>query len=189
MKTFSRLVSILAVIVLAVLILQATPSRITEISLDAGADGFLEEKPRTSSVFPVEPNQVSLWAQPPSPCYGPHINANISSTEVLLNETVTITGRICPAEPNVTVRVAFTRPDYTWIDKFVVADDETGEFAVTQRLDMAGYWNIFPIHGHICDRLYANVTDPSDPQAPPPIVELPPIKLNYAIILATGVSV
>src|SRR4030042_3210106 len=115
-------------------------------------------------------------------CYGPHITAEISATEVNINENVTVTGQICPAEPNVTVRVTFTRPDYTWIDQFVIANAETGEFAVTQTLDMAGYWNIFPIYGHICDRLYANVTNPADPLAPLPMPSLPPYKPHYSLI-------
>jgi hypothetical protein len=38
------------------------------------------------------------------------------------------------------VRVTFTRPDYTWITQYVVPDPETGEFTVTQTLDMVGYW-------------------------------------------------
>ena len=124
-------------------------------------------------------------------CYGPHIIAEIDKNEVYINETVTITGQICPAEPNVTVRVTFTRPDYTWIDQFVLTDPETGEFAVTQTLDMVGYWNIFPIRGHICDRLYANVTDPADPLAPLPMPELPAYKPNISLITiaATSISV
>jgi len=121
-------------------------------------------------------------------CYGPHITAEISETEVYINEKVTVSGQICPAEPNVTVRVTFTRPDYTWIDQFVVADAETGEFSVTQTLDMAGYWNIFPIYGHICDRLYANVTNPADPLAPLPMPSLPPYKPNYSLISAAAIS-
>jgi ferredoxin-type protein NapH len=122
-------------------------------------------------------------------CYGPHITSNISKTEVYINESVTVSGEICPAEPNVTVRVTFTRPDYTWIDQFVVADPETGEFSVTQQLDMVGYWNIFPIHGHLCDRLYANVTDPADPLAPLPTPELPPYKPNISLVTVAAISI
>jgi Pyruvate/2-oxoacid:ferredoxin oxidoreductase delta subunit len=89
----------------------------------------------------------------------------------------------------VTVRVTFTRPDYTWIDQFTLADNETGEFSVTQKLDVAGFWNIFPIYGHMCDRLYANVTDPN-PLAPAPSMrELPPYKPNYSVITVTAISV
>ena len=76
-------------------------------------------------------------------CYGPHITANISKTQVNINETVTITGIICPAEENKTIRVTFTRPDYSWIDNWVLTDNVTGAFSVTQQMDMAGYWNIF----------------------------------------------
>ena len=121
-------------------------------------------------------------------CYGPHITAQISSNEIKINENVTINGEICPADPNVTIRVTFTRPDYTWIDQFVVTDSE-GKFSVTQNLDEVGYWNIFPIYGHICDRLHANVTDPNaDPNAPMPTFELPPYKPNYTLVIAAGIS-
>lgn len=122
-------------------------------------------------------------------CYGPHITADISATEANINENVTITGRICPVEPNVTVRVTFTRPDYTWIDHYVIADPETGEFAVTQTLDMVGYWNIFPIYGHLCDRLNVNVTDPADPLAPLPTPTLPPYKPNVSLVTVSAISI
>ena len=46
-------------------------------------------------------------------CYGPHITAQISSNQININENVTVTGEICPGEPNVTIRVTFTRPNYT----------------------------------------------------------------------------
>jgi ferredoxin len=41
---------------------------------------------------------------------------------------------------------------------------------------MAGYWNIFAIDGHICDRLFAQVTDPAHPDGPSPT---PSVELNY----------
>ncbi len=41
---------------------------------------------------------------------------------------------------------------------------------------MAGYWNIFSINGALCDRLYAQVTDPLNPDAPSPT---PAVKLNF----------
>jgi ferredoxin-type protein NapH len=93
-----------------------------------------------------------------------------------------VTGEIRPIEPNVTVRIAFTRPDYTFIEQYAIADSETGSFAFTQKLDMVGYWNIFPIHGHICDRLFAEVTDPLNPDAVAPLPNLTPNKLNYSVI-------
>ncbi len=121
-------------------------------------------------------------------CYGPHITAQISSNQVNVYENVTVTGEICPAEPNITIRVTFTRPNYTWLDQFVITDNE-GKFSVTQTLDETGYWNIFPIYGHICDRLYANVSDPlADPLAPLPTVELPPYKPNYLLVSIAGFS-
>ena len=85
--------------------------------------------------------------KPAEACYGPHITANISRTYVNINETVIVIGRICPAEENKSIRVTFTRPNYSWIDRWVLTDNKTGEFTVTQSLDMAGYWNIFPING------------------------------------------
>jgi len=123
-------------------------------------------------------------------CYGPHITAQISSTQVNINETVTVTGIICPPEQNKTIRVTFTRPDYTWIDDWVLTDNVTGAFTVYQKMDMAGYWNIFPINGHICDRLYANVTDPTaDPNAPPIAKpNLPPNRVNYSVITLAAIS-
>ena len=116
--------------------------------------------------------------QPVSSCYGPHITASISATEIKINESVTVNGTVCLGLEeegedglNLTVRVTFVRPDYSWIDQHAEVDNETGEFRVTQQLDMAGYWNVFPIYGHINDRLGVTVIDPSaDPYNPPPVV-------------------
>jgi ferredoxin len=121
---------------------------------------------------------------PPLPCYGPCIIANISQTEVNLGEFVIVSGQICPPTNNITVRVTFTRPDYTWIDQYVIADAQTGTFNVTQALDMPGFWNIFPIYGHISDRLWANVTDPTNPNAPEPtpLHALPAFKTNWNVV-------
>jgi ferredoxin-type protein NapH len=124
---------------------------------------------------------------PVEACYGPHITADIDKKEVYINETVTVTGQVCPPAENLTIRVTFTRPDYTWIDDWVLTDNVTGEFSVTQKLDMVGYWNIFPIYGHLCDRLYANVTDPADPLAPLPTPELPPYKPNVPLVTVAGI--
>ena len=43
---------------------------------------------------------LAFLVTPVLACYGPHITAEISSTQVNINETVTVTGRICPAEQN-----------------------------------------------------------------------------------------
>ncbi len=131
---------------------------------------------------------VTTKFEPVEACYSPHITANISKTEVNINETVTVTGHICPPEPNVTVRVIFTRPDYSWVEHYILTDAQTGEFTVTQSLDMIGYWNIFPVYGHMSDRLYANVTDPANPQAPLPIPELKPYRPNVPLIAAAVIS-
>jgi ferredoxin-type protein NapH len=126
----------------------------------------------------------------PVPCYGPSICANVSSNEISLGESVTVVGHVSPPEPNCTVRVTFTRPDYTWIDQYVLTNPVTGEFNVTQKLDVVGFWNIFPIKGHISDRLYVNVTNPSDPLAPvPTTIPLPPFKTNYAVLAGAVIAI
>ncbi len=118
----------------------------------------------------------------PLPCYGPCIIANVSRTELNIGESITVAGQICPPANNITIRVTFTRPDYTWIDQYVIPDNMTGKFAVTQTLDQAGFWNIFPIYGHISDRLYANVTDPNPLATPINPRPLPPFKTNWNVI-------
>jgi len=127
------------------------------------------------------------YVEPATSCYGPHISADIDRTQVNLNQTVTVTGQVCPAAENKTVRFAFTRPDYTYIEQYTLTDPLTGNFSVTQQLDMAGYWNIFAIDGHICDRLFAEVTDPASPTAPSPTPSVPlNYKINYSIVAVTA---
>ncbi len=127
--------------------------------------------------------------EPAAACYGPHISANISRTQLDLNETITVTGQVCPAEENKTIRIAFTRPDYTYVEQYALTDSKTGGFTVTQQLDMPGYWNIFAIDGHICDRLFAEVTDPAHPDAPEPTPSVPlNFKVNYAVVGVTAAS-
>ncbi len=126
---------------------------------------------------------LSVQVAPASSCFGPCITADINSTQVILNETVTVTGQVCPPEENKTIRVAFTRPDYTYVEQYALTDPVSGNFTVTQKLDMSGYWNIFAINGHICDRLFAQVTDPANPNAPLPSPSVPlNYKPNYAVI-------
>ena len=106
---------------------------------------------------------ILIWNfEPVSSCYGPHITAAVSSTEINIYQNVTVNGTIClgDEDSNRSVRVTFVKPDYNWIDQIVIADEETGFFSVTQTLDMAGYWNIFPILGHINDRLGVTGTRP-----------------------------
>ncbi len=127
------------------------------------------------------------YVEPANSCYGPHISADIDLTQINLNETVTVTGQVCPAAENKTVRFAFTRPDYTYIEQYTLTDPLTGNFSVTQQLDMAGYWNIFAIDGHICDRLFAEVTDPANPTAPSPTPSVPlNYKVNYSVVAVSA---
>lgn len=96
-------------------------------------------------------------------------------------------GRFVPPSENRTVRVIFTRPDYTYVEQYLLADTVTGNFSVTQKLDMAGYWNIFPVDGHVSDRLFAEVTDPANPEAPPPSpVRDLNYKPNYTVIVLSA---
>ena len=128
------------------------------------------------------------YIQPVDACYGPHITADIDRNHVNLNESVTLSGTVCPAKENKTVRIAYTRPDYTFIEQYVPSDPITGNFTSTQTLDMAGYWNIFAIDGHICDRLYAEVKDPANPDSPPPSPSVPlNYKPNYSVIGVTAI--
>lgn len=125
------------------------------------------------------------YIEPASPCFGPCITSNIDRTQLNVNETVTVSGQVCPAEENKTVRIAFAKPDYTYIDRFVLTDPITGNFSVTQKLDTAGYWNIFAIDGHISDRTFATVTDPANPNEPSPTSSVPSVyKPNYEVIEA-----
>ncbi|MCW3995944.1 MAG: 4Fe-4S binding protein [Candidatus Bathyarchaeota archaeon] len=114
--------------------------------------------------------------EPANSCYGPHIISQIDKNYVEINQYVTVSGRVCPAAENKTVRVIFTRPDYSYVEQWTLTDPVTGNFSVTQKLDMIGYWNIFPVDGHISDRLFAEVSDPLHPDAPLPT---PSISLNY----------
>jgi len=123
-------------------------------------------------VYPVS----LLYVQPAGTCYGPCITSDISKTQLDINQSVTVTGQICPPAENASIRVVFTRPDYTYIERYTLTDPKTGNFTVTQRLDQAGYWNIFAINGAICDRLFAVVTDPSNPNEPSPT---PAVQLKY----------
>jgi Pyruvate/2-oxoacid:ferredoxin oxidoreductase delta subunit len=115
----------------------------------------------------------AYYVQPANSCYGPCVIANISSTQIYINQTVTVTGQICPPGPDKWVRVVFTRPNFSYIERDVLADPTTGNFTVTQKLDTSGYWNIFAINGVICDRLFAQVTDPSNPNPTLPPSAIP----------------
>lgn len=133
-------------------------------------------------------------SQPVSSCYGPHITANISATEINIHESVTVTGTVCLGLEdneglNLTVRVTFVKPDYNWIDQVVQVDNETGEFFATQQLDMAGYWNIFPIYGHINDRLGVTVIDPSADPSSPQLIAESPFKPNMLVVTAAVTTV
>ncbi|MCW4033827.1 MAG: 4Fe-4S binding protein [Candidatus Bathyarchaeota archaeon] len=130
---------------------------------------------------------IVFVCQPVNSCYGPHITATVSATEILINENVTVTGTICLGGDetlNMTLRVTFIKPDYTWIDQFIEADPETGEFTCTQTLSEPGYWNIFPILGHINDRLGVTVIDPYNEYVDPETAVSPPFNVKPTLIIA-----
>jgi ferredoxin-type protein NapH len=125
-----------------------------------------------------------------SSCYGPCISGNIDKTAVNIYENVTVTGQICPVAENKSIRVAFTRPDLSYVQQWVLTDPKTGNFSVTQQLDMAGYWNIFPINGVISDRLFCIVTDPAHPDATKPPSHIPLVYTpNWVVIGATVAAI
>jgi len=125
----------------------------------------------------------AYYVQLADSCYGPCVTANINATQININQTVTVTGQICPTGSDKWVRVVFTRPDFSYIERDLQTDPKTGNFSVTQKLDMAGYWNIFAINGVLCDRLFAQVTDPANPNptSPPSVI---PLKYhpNYTVL-------
>jgi len=125
-------------------------------------------------------NPQSTEVLEPVPCHGPHLIANVDRTAVDIDQVITVRGYIYPPEANASVRVCYIRPDYSWIDQYVSADPETGEFVATQMLDMMGYWNIFPSHGHISDRLHVEVNDPTGTIVDPGDF-VGPFKANHAL--------
>jgi Pyruvate/2-oxoacid:ferredoxin oxidoreductase delta subunit len=139
-------------------------------------------KPRTVLCLTVAVIVIIYFAnikfiEPSSACYGPCVTANIDKTKIDINGTVTVTGQVCPVGQNVNVSIIFTRPDYKYIVQDIAVDPKTGNFSVTQKLEMIGYWNIFALNGAILDRLFVVVTDPSNPNAPEP-TPTEPLKVN-----------
>ncbi len=129
----------------------------------------------------------TVQVAPVDSCYGPCITSDIDHTQVELNQTVTVTGQACPPAENKIIRIAFTRPDYSYVEQYVLTDPVTGNFSATQKLDMDGYWNIFAIDGHICDRLFAQVTDQANPNAPAPSpITSQTYKPNWSVIGVTA---
>jgi ferredoxin-type protein NapH len=131
---------------------------------------------------------LTFYVPPANSCYGPCITSDIDRTQCNINETVTVTGQVCPPSENKTIRVVFTRPDYSFVEQYLESNPVTGNYSCTQQLDMAGYWNIFAIDGHICDRLFAEVIDPQNPTAPSPTPSIDiTYKPNYSVITITAV--
>ncbi|HTY75198.1 MAG TPA: 4Fe-4S binding protein [Candidatus Nanoarchaeia archaeon] len=148
----------------------------------------MAQKEQGQMLFTTLVTQSSIFQLPlqtPLPCYGPHLLANVSETEANINDTITVSGKICPPEQNATVEITFIRPDYTYINLKALADNQTGEFSVNQTVDMVGFWNIFPLENHITDRLWVNVTDPSGALLPPTVAHRygPPPYTNYVLPL------
>ena len=169
--------ALIPAILLVVIFLPASLTVNQQAYLDTANSSPTKDIPQFNQAFlPLfiqNPSNL-LQLQPPLPCYGPHLTANIIKTQVNINETVTATGMICPPAPNQTVEVTFVRPDYTYINKHVLADAQTGEFSVNQTLDMPGFWNIFFLNNHITDRLFVNVTDPAGTSAQSVAHQYPP---------------
>jgi ferredoxin-type protein NapH len=188
MKRLPKFATISAIVVLTLFLFAASfdvpPQANTAEVLDNDSFKNAAYGGQVPLLYASSLSSPKVFSESPLPCYGPCIQANVSRVEVNLGDNVTVTGQIHPPSDNVTVRVTFTRPDYTWIDHWVKTDPLTGDFNATQTLDTVGFWNIFPIYGHISDRLYANVTDPANPNVPQPtpLHPLPPFKTNWNVI-------
>ncbi len=200
MNKLSKFIFIPAIIVVTVFILQpaSTLGRETQTVSATNRDLYWQRNLLNSANMLDTPNCFAdLMPQFPLPCYGPHLTANVSKTQVDINETVTVAGKICPPEPNATVLVTFVKPDYSYVNINAPANPQTGEFSTTLQLDMTGLWNIFPLENHITDRLFVNVTDPSGsasalvPRQYPPPPDTPyvvPIAVISISIGATAVA-
>jgi NAD-dependent dihydropyrimidine dehydrogenase PreA subunit len=168
-RKLSAYVSILVIVLITLTVLSLPAIATTET--ENTNSNILNEELLQHTLFsdPTNANQLQSAHIPnphfsessePLPCFGPHISAYIDKTAIEINQSVTITGKINPPEPNTTVRICYIRPNYSWIEDYVPVDPETGEFSHTQMLDMVGYWNIFTSHGHISDRMHTEVSDP-----------------------------
>ena len=141
----------------------------------------------TASIQSVATAQSQmLTSAEPLPCFGPDIIAYVDKTAVEINQTITITGIISPPRANAAIRICSVRPDYSWIETYVPADPETGEFGpVEVVMDMKGYWNLCASNIHISDRMFVEVSDPTG-TAPEPEQFVQPWKVNVPL-LATAV--
>jgi polyferredoxin len=105
--------------------------------------------------------------KPANACSGPSIIANVSPTQVNINESVTVTGLIYPVNADAVIRVTFVRPNLSWVDKYTTVN-ASGDFDVTLKLDAYGFWTIYTFHDHINDRLAVYVVPPAN-SSPPPV--------------------
>jgi len=182
-----RIISIAVLTALVVTLCLATFSQNKNLAVStATSDPQKDEREILPSLI-VQSSILPALPQTPFPCYGPHMLANVSETEAKINDTVIVAGRVCPPEPNATVEITFIRPDYTYINRRALADNQTGEFSVAQKLDMAGFWNIFPLENHITDRLWVNVTDPTGESLPPTLAHQYPPPPDSDYILPVGI--
>ena len=119
-------------------------------------------------------------------CYGPHINAEVSQTQVNLGETIVVSGQICSnlTGTNVTVAVTFIRPDFSWMEYTILTDEVTGEFQVSQEMDMPGYWNIIPKLEHMSDRLGVTVVVPEGVDVSPVESSVQPFQFSIPLLMA-----
>ena len=130
-----------------------------------------------------------LPSMTPSPCFGPEIIAYVDKTEVDINQTITVVGRITPPLENANVRICCVRPDYSWIEIYVPTDPKTGEFGPTEIvMDMKGFWNLGVSNVHISDRMFVIVNDPTG-TAPDPVPSVYPWKPHPTNVELLGVAV
>ncbi len=91
---------------------------------------------------------TSNVGEPANACSGPSVIANVSPTQININQSVTVTGLIYPFQQNASVLVTFVRPDSSWVNCYTTVN-ATGQFNVTLTLNEYGFWSIYTIHDAI----------------------------------------
>jgi len=140
---------------------------------------------------------TSNVGEPANACSGPSVIANVSRTQININQSVTVTGLIYPFQQNASVLVTFVRPDSSWVNCYTTVN-ATGQFNVTLTLDEYGFWSIYAIHDAIDSRLSVQVLSPPNSTSPPipiwsPLVTPTPsllvIGLGLFIIIGGAIAV
>jgi polyferredoxin len=122
-------------------------------------------------------------------CTGPGIVANISATQICVNQSVTVSGEIYPPVPNASVSVYFVRGNLSFVGLFPPVDNSTGKFNCTLELDTVGTWVVYAIHDSINDQFFVNVIyPPNSTSSPAPVLTQSPFPEPSLLVFAGGVG-